>query len=110
MTAAMYREFILGMKFNVMGLLLIYVDPHYATSAPDAFGHEAGLEIPIMGDFFLRMGSFRNATVPWLNLRGQGYSAGAGWIGPRLTIDFTVHRTLEPILATTYNTGFAITF
>ena len=108
----LYREFILGMKFNVKSLLMIYVDPHYAPSviAGDEFGHELGFEIPFVSDFFFRIGNFRNANVPWLNLRGKGYALGAGWIGPRLSLDASYHRTLEPLLATTYNFGMTVYF
>lgn len=107
---AMYREFILGTKANVMGIVLVYFDPHYAPNAPDSFGHELGVEFPFFTDFFLRLGNFRNSTVPWLSLRGRGYAAGLGWIGPRMSVDFALHRTLEPVVATTSDFGVTVYF
>jgi hypothetical protein len=112
----MVREYILGSKFNIKGIVLAYFDPHWAPHASavagshDEFGHELGLEFPFFQELFFRLGNFRNANVPWLNLRGRGYTTGLGWIGPRMSLDGSIHRLLEPLVVTTYNFGFTVYF
>lgn len=90
-----YREFVLGSKINLMGIVLIYADPHWTPSlaAKDAWGIEAGLEFPILKDFFLRGGLFKNANLPQLLTRGDGFGFGGGWLAPRLAIDYGFQRT-----------------
>ncbi|MGK5082301.1 hypothetical protein WDW37_03270 [Bdellovibrionota bacterium FG-1] len=106
----LYREFIIGSKVNLQGIILIYFDPHWAPSAENIFGHELGLEFPFFQDFFLRVGNFRNANVPWLNTRGGGYALGMGWIAPRSSYDFAFHRTTDPVIATTMELGMTVYF
>ena len=108
----LYREFILGTKFNVMGIVLIYFDPHLAPDVPsgNTFGHEGGLEFPLMGDLFLRLGNFRNANVPAVNLRGGGYSLGAGWVAPASSFDFSWQRMLDPVLCNIYQFSMTVFF
>jgi hypothetical protein len=107
----LYREYILGTKANIKGIVLAYFDPHWAPHAQDVFGHELGLEFPILQDLFLRVGNFRNANLPYLNyLRGRGYSVGFGWIGPRMSFDYAFSRVLEPVNATLHNMGATIYF
>lgn len=106
----MYREFILGSKINVMNIVLIYFDPHLAPSAPETFGHEAGLEFPLMQDFFLRLGNFRKANVPSVHIRGSGYSLGLGWVAPRISFDAGMQRMLSPVLANFYTFGVTVFF
>ena len=79
-----YREFTLGTKFNIMSILLLYIDPHLTPWAPNlpTYGYEAGAEITPFTDLFLRLGVFHNANLPELNnTRGAGYGLGIGWIG-----------------------------
>ena len=105
----LYREFILGTKLNAMGIVLVYFDPHLTPNAPDSFGHEAGLEFPLGSDFFLRLGSFRNANVPAANIRGTGYAMGVGWVAPASSFDFGFQRMISPVLCNVYSfsiTGF----
>lgn len=109
------REFILGTKFNAMGIVLIYFDPHLAPNAPDVpgsgtYGFEGGVEFPFFRDFFLRLGAFRNAYQQSLTGRGRGYSAGLGWIAPRISFDYGLSRVLEPVVATAHNFGITIYF
>jgi hypothetical protein len=108
----LYREYILGTKFNAAGIVLIYFDPHLAPDVADGntFGHELGLEFPMMQDFFLRIGNFRNANVPDLSIRGNGYSIGAGWIGPRISFDFALQRMITPISSNVYHFGTTVYF
>ena len=106
----LYREYILGTKFNVKGIFLGYFDPHIAPHAENSFGYELGLEFPFFEDFFLRLGTFRESNVPWLNVRGRGYACGFGWIAPRSSYDLAIHRTLEPVIATTIELGMTIYF
>jgi hypothetical protein len=103
----LYREYILGTKVNVMNVVLIYFDPHLTPNAPETFGHEAGLEFPFASDFFFRLGSFRNANVPAVNLRGTGYSGGLGWVAPASSFDFGYQRMISPTLCNIYS--FSIT-
>jgi hypothetical protein len=103
----LYREYILATKFNAMNIVLVYLDPHLAPSAPDSFGHEAGLEFPVMSDFFFRVGHFRNANVPAANVRGTGFSTGLGWVAPASSFDFGFQRMLDPTPCNLYS--FAIT-
>ena len=91
----LYREIIVGSKFNVMGIVMAYVDPHYAPSAEGGgkFGHEVGLEFTLMSDLFLRVGTFRNSNVfQQSGKRGNGWGGGIGWVGPRISFDYAFSR------------------
>jgi len=105
-----YREVTLGTKFNVIGIVLAYVDPHWTPSLPAGsnFGVEAGLEFPIMKDFFLRGGAFRNSLISFENRYGDGYGAGAGWIGPKIIVDYGFTVVSQPIPA--WNHTFGLSF
>lgn len=106
----MYREFILGTKFNAMNVVLVYFDPHLAPNAETSFGHEAGVEFPFASDFFVRAGSFRNASVPSVSLRGTGFSWGVGWVAPASSFDFAMQRMLSPSLANIYTFSISAFF
>ncbi len=94
-----YRQIILGTKFNIMGLLLVYADPHWTPdlTSDSTWGYELGLEIPIMSDFFVRLGDFSSAMVPYLNLYGHGYSVGLGWMAPKVSFDYALQRVVSPV-------------
>lgn len=90
-----YREFVLGSKANLMNIVLVYVDPHLAPTAPgkNSFGHEIGLEFTMMKDLFLRVGQFRNSNVGYQNgRRGGGIGMGLGWVAPRISLDYGYSR------------------
>jgi hypothetical protein len=108
----MYREYILGSKFNIMGITLIYFDPHLAPDVADGntFGHELGIEFPIMGSLFLRAGNFRNADVAAISMRGSGYTLGAGWVAPSSSFDFSLQRVITPVLCNVYNFSMTVFF
>lgn len=110
----LYREWIFGTKVNVMQIFLMYFDPHITPSLSNTttsvFGYEAGMEFTIMSDLFLRIGAFRSATVPFESQRGDGYSSGIGWIGPRMSFDFAISRVLDPNPATGYFFGTTFYF
>lgn len=93
-TQGLYREVILGSKIIVLGQLVLYFDPHYAPSleGPFRLGHEAGLELSLMSDLFIRVGQFRNSNVPYQSERGNGWALGLGWVGPRIGIDYGYKR------------------
>ena len=82
----LYREFIVGTKFNVEKIILIYIDPHYVPdlTTSSKFGYEGGAEWPIFNDFFLRGGLFHSANVPTLGYgtRGNGFGLVSEWSGP----------------------------
>ena len=102
----LYREFVLGTKFNVMGIVLCYFDPHMAPINPlGSYGHELGLEFVVFQDFFLRMGQFKNSTIPHEGKYGNGYGLGAGWVAPRLSLDYGLEREITPRATTAHVFG-----
>jgi hypothetical protein len=93
-----YREFTLGVKANIQKLLFLYFDPHLVPNKPGSqYGYQAGAEIPIMADFFLRAGMNRNSFQPHLGIYGKGFGFGFGWILPRLSIDFAIEKSTSPV-------------
>ena len=106
------REFILGTKFNVEKIVLVYVDPHIAPAVASSkhFGYETGLEFVFMTDFFLRVGMYKNSNVPSLSLRGNGYGTGLGWVGPRMSFDYGLERTVDPVVSTAHVFGATLYF
>lgn len=113
MTRGLYREFILGLKFNIDGILLAYLDPHYAPSLAvgERMGYEAGIEFVMVSDFFLRLGYLKNSTVPFQGgIRGKAFGAGFGWIAPRLSIDYGFSKSIEPRNALAHTLGVTAYF
>lgn len=107
----MYRQITIGSKFNLDKIVLVYADPHYTPSlATGNFGWEAGLEFVLASDLFLRLGNFKNAMVPHIAQYGRGYGLGLGWVAPRLSIDYGLSRTLEPVLVTAHSFGATLYF
>ncbi|OFZ72094.1 MAG: hypothetical protein A3K03_08955 [Bdellovibrionales bacterium RIFOXYD1_FULL_44_7] len=108
----MYREYILGLKFNLNGILLVYFDPHITPNAPSnhIYGFEGGLEFVFFSDLFVRLGVLRNATIPYLSERGKAYGLGFGWVAPRISLDFGLSRALDPVRATAYSVGATVYF
>ena len=108
----MRREFILGTKFNVKGIVLVYFDPHFTPLLADGqrYGFESGLEFTIMSDLFLRMGAFKNSMIPQIATRGRGYGAGFGWVAPRVSFDYGIQRALDPVAVTTHSLGMTLYF
>jgi len=106
----MYREYILGTKINLLGILMIYFDPHYVQELPNHFGQETGLELTVFKDFFVRGGGFTNSQIPFESARGSGYSFGGGFVGPRLSIDFAYSHANDPIPANNDVLGFTLYF
>lgn len=86
----LYREFVIGSKWNIMNIVIVYVDPHFAPSVSgSSFGHEAGLEFAVMSDLFLRIGHLDNASIPYQNGgRGDGFGAGVGLVLGRVSLDY----------------------
>jgi hypothetical protein len=96
-----YREFTIGTKFSIQNILFVYFDPHLAPDANSTngshFGHESGLELQIFEDLFLRGGLYTNSNVPSLQLRGNGWGTGIGWVGPKISLDYAYSRNTSPI-------------
>lgn len=93
-----YREFTLGLKANIEKLLFLYFDPHLAPNLPgSSYGYEAGIEVPIMTDLYLRGGVNRNSFQPHLATYGKGYGLGFGVAFPRLSLDFAYEKTQAPL-------------
>ncbi len=107
----LYREFTLGSKFNVEKIVLVYADPHFVPGlSKDRFGYETGLEFVMLADFFLRVGMFKHSNVPSLSSRGNGYGTGFGWVGPRMSFDYGLERTVEPVVSTAHVFGTTLYF
>lgn len=107
------REFILGTKFNLDRIVLVYFDPQYAPARPGSqrYGFSAGLEFVLMADLFLRTGMFRNTVIPHaMNTVGRGYGVGLGWVGPRMSLDYGLSRTVDPRSLTAHSMGVSIYF
>lgn len=110
---SLYRQIILGTKVNLKGIVLGYLDPHLTPDLPggNTLGYNAGLEFVVMSDLFLRIGTFRNSSIPFQgSARGNGYGVGLGWIAPRISLDFGISRVMEPQAATSYVFGSTIFF
>ncbi len=109
----LYREFILGTKLNVMGILLAYFDPFWVPALPleaGGLGYAAGLEFVFFKDFFLRAGNFYNAYVPFQAIRGKGVGLGLGWVGPRISVDYGFQRIFEGRQAFSHTFGLTVYF
>ncbi|MFZ9594466.1 MAG: hypothetical protein ACO3A2_00105 [Bdellovibrionia bacterium] len=107
----LYREFILGTKINVMDIVNLYLDPHWIPAlAPQTFGYQAGIEFPMLSDFFLRGGTFKNSTIPFQTQKGDGFGVGLGWIAPKLALDYSFSRITAPIASFSHNLGATIYF
>jgi hypothetical protein len=106
----LWREFILGTKFNIEKIILVYIDPHYVPdlTTSSKFGYEAGAEFPIFSDFFLRGGLFHSSNIPTLGngTRGNGFGMGVGMLAPKVSIDYGISRVLTPLIGTVQTIGF----
>jgi hypothetical protein len=108
-----YREYTLGTKINIMSIVLLYIDPHWVPTLPggqDPWGYEAGIEFPFTIDLFLRAGMYKNSMIPFEALRGNGFGFGAGWLGPRLSLDYSFSRVTSPIPASAHQFGATLFF
>jgi hypothetical protein len=109
-----YREFTIGTKFTVMDMLYFYFDPHLAPDAPSTngshFGHESAAELQVFQDVFIRGGFYKNSKIPSLQTRGDGYGIGAGWVGPKLSLDYAYSHVTGPITDTENTIGATIYF
>jgi hypothetical protein len=108
----LYREYILGIKCNIMGIVLAYFDPHYTPSLliGERWGYETGLEFVMFSDLYLRFGNFLNSTIPFQAIRGRGYGVGLGWVAPRLSLDYALSRPIVPKLETVHTIGTTLYF
>ncbi len=94
----LYREVSLGTKFNIQKILLIYADPQYTPNAPGKkFGYQVGAELPLFSDLYARFGINRDVIQPHLAAYGRGVGWGAGWIFPKISLDFAMYRTIAPV-------------
>lgn len=107
-----YRELTLGTKVNVLGIVLLYADPHWtpALATSEAWGFEGGIEFPILKDFYLRGGYFHNAAIPFMASRGSGFGTGAGWLGPKISVDYGFERPLAPIAGLLHTFSLSVFF
>ena len=108
-----YREWILGTKFNVMSILLIYLDPHWIpslTAKQTQFGYEAGVEFPFFSQVFLRVGKFKTSKIPYQNQYGDGFGVGLGWLAPKLSLDYSFSQVTTPIESNSHNFAMSVYF
>ncbi len=107
----LYREYILGMKFSVMDILMIYADPHLVpTKNGNSFGYELGLELPLFQDFFVRAGKSQESMQPHVATYGRGYGMGFGWVFPRFSIDAALYRSVAPVLTNNKEISMTISY
>jgi hypothetical protein len=93
----LYRTAYLGLKMIPTKKVEFFVDPFFSPDYAKGkkAGYQAGAELGVMNDFFLRFGKYQDAEVPHLNDRGSGFSYGFGWVGPKLSLDYSTQRTLS---------------
>jgi hypothetical protein len=103
----LYRTMYLGFKFIPTRQIQVFFDPLYSPdyAAGNKAGYNLGVEFGILADFFLRVGKFVDAEVPYLNTRGDGFGYGIGWIGPKLNFDFAVNRVVSSHAGTPMTTA-----
>lgn len=109
----LYRDYIIGTRFNIPGILSIYLDPHWTPSLPggqEPWGYEAGIEFPFFSDFYLRAGTFKSSYVSYQSRRGDGYGLGIGWIAPKISMDYSYGRVLRDLPTDSHQFGFTIYF
>jgi hypothetical protein len=107
----LYREYILGMKFSIMNILMIYFDPHLVPSkVGNSFGYEVGLELPLFQDLYLRAGKSQQSLQPHVATYGRGYGMGLGWVFPRFSLDAALYRSVEPILTNNKEISMTISY
>lgn len=90
----LYRDFYFGFKFFAMKELLFYLDPFYSPNyqGGNKAGFSLGAEFAMMSDFYFRVGKFIDAEVTYLNSRADGWAIGLGWLGPKVSFDYALHR------------------
>lgn len=106
-----YRQFTLGTKVSVMGIMLLYLDPHLAPLVPNQpeFGYQSGVEFQPFSDLYLRFGMYHSSSVPFLyDMWGNGYGTGFGWISPKISFDFAIARLVQPTSAVNYDVGLTL--
>ncbi|MCM0604546.1 MAG: hypothetical protein KA715_00480 [Xanthomonadaceae bacterium] len=107
-TINLTREWIFGTRTSVLGILTLYIDPIFLPSLNQTWGFESGAEFHVMTDLNLRLGLFNNAMIPMLARRDQGWSLGAGWTGPRISLDYAYLQTQTG--ANSHNFGATLYF
>ena len=106
-----YREIALGTKFTIEGVCWIFFDPHWTPDLPTGEkGFNLGLELPLLNDFFLRLGKFNDSHVAFENANGSGYGMGAGWMGPKISFDYAFQRVISPLSGSAHVFGMTIYF
>jgi hypothetical protein len=112
----LYREITIGSKVTIMHIAMVYFDPHLVPSMPggEKLGLETGLEFTIFKDLFARAGFFKNSTVPFQAHRGMGFGLGAGWVGPRISLDYGFQKVMSSLrdlpAATAHSLGVTVFF
>ena len=95
------REVVLGTKLKVNEKVLLYIDPHahlgkgLDDTVKSTFAYEAGTELQVYKDLYLRVGTFKNIAHPDLREKSNGFGYGIGWVAPRMSFDFAIERAEE---------------
>ena len=93
----LYREYGLGLKASLRNILLLYYDPSYTPNLPQSkFGQAMAAELMVFQGFYVRYGINRNVIQANLGEYGRGIGYGGGFIFPKLSIDFSIYRTMTP--------------
>ena len=106
----LYRTFFAAFKFIPTKQVEIFLDPLYSPkySAGKKAGYSVGVEVGLMADFYIRGGKFQNGEVSYLNTRGNGFGIGAGWLGPKLNIDYAMNRVLSSDISSGLTTSQSV--
>ena len=110
------REVVLGTKLKVNEKVLLYIDPHahlakgLDDTVKSTFAYEAGTELQVYKDLYLRVGTFKNIAHPDLREKSNGFGYGIGWVAPRMSFDFAVERVLSPADRLTHTSSVTLYF
>ncbi|MEO5971295.1 MAG: hypothetical protein ABIQ95_15320 [Bdellovibrionia bacterium] len=92
----LYREVTLGTKFN-LSVIQLYLDPLWVPSFSQSnWGYELGVEYPFFDYFFLRLGTFSNAAIPYQSQRGDGFGTGIGIMMPSFSVNYAYSQVIQP--------------
>lgn len=120
----MERELVLAARFKLAEKVFIYTDPHFklgdslrasataiqGNAGKVLSGYEVGGEFEVFKDVYFRAGTFKNTTLSEIRTRANGIAYGMGWVGPRLSFDFSVEHALLPVDQVTHTSGATFYF
>ncbi|NDD93273.1 hypothetical protein EBZ37_14480 [bacterium] len=92
----LHRTFFSSVRLNAARKVDFYFDPFFSPSygGGNKGGFSVGTEIGMLEDLYLRLGRSVDAEIPHLNTRGSGYGVGIAWVGPKISLEAAMNRTL----------------